>query len=567
MKSVWSSIVALSLSVLCATAQNTGPYHIKSSEVFKSPKRHQIKAPIGYGKEGIVQVSAKGSKSFAFQLFSNELRYERAHIMSTESKLNEYTSYNRFIKLKNKTYLFVRDVNKDAQTEGISALEFHPKDLNFGNKGKSLFQSSGKIRIGGGSNYYSGYSSMGFGYGSYPSKVNTSSSIGTASDYNYNFVLSTDKTNFLYTYSLVPKEKRDALNKDVIGMYVFDEDLNKQWGGEFEMPYTEAKMDNLGYTVGNDSKVYLLAKVYETERPKETDKNSQPNFHFEVLVYDKGVSEPAIIKLKLDEYFPKEVYIYEDAKQNIVVAGFYGKSLYGPILGAYLVKLDIKDGVASKINGDFYEIPKDIIKSYVSDREKRKLEKRENKDPQGDIGVNDLKIRKIYEMPNGSTKIVSEQYVVTVYSYYDFNCKCYRTRYDTYADDIFVISIAADGRQEWVKKIPKAQHSSDAVGEGLSINSLVTGNDLHIFYIDNIKNLNLSPSEAPKMHMDRRGGFLTAVDIDETGNAQKYSLGEIAKFKTNFLIRGFVDGGNNNLISTERKRKKNKLVSIEVNGR
>lgn len=564
MKSLAVSILAIAtlLYTPYTIAQTTnGPYTIKVSEEFKSPKKHKVQSPVGYGKEGIVQVCSKNSESFAFQQFSDDLKNTKNRIISTENKLNERTSYNRFVKLKNKTYLFVRDVNRDAHTEGISALEFLPKELGFANKGKSLFQSSGPVRMGG---FNIGYS-WGFGY---PTSIGNPS-LGTASDNNYNFVLSKDKTKFLYTYALTPKEKKDVLNKDVIGMYVFDEDLNKQWGGEFEMPYTEAKMDNLGYTVANDGKVYLLAKVYETERPKETGKNKQPNYFFEVLVYDKNNnsknSAPISIKLKLDEYFPKEVFIYEDAQGSIVVSGFYGKKLYSPIHGAYLVKLNIKNGVAEKINGDFYEIPNDIIKSYASDREKRKLENRENRDAEGDIGVDNLRIRKIYDMPNGSTKIISEQYVVYEYSYYDFNCKCYKTRYDTYADDIFVISIDANGKQEWVQKIPKAQHSADATGNGLSINTLAVGNNIHVFYIDNIKNLNLSPNEAPKRHENRRGGFLTAVKIDEKGNAEKYSLGEIDKYKTNFFIRGFVNGDNNNIISTERRKKKNKLFSIEVN--
>ncbi len=555
-KTILLSFAALALSSFSSKAQDTGPYVIKASDDFTSPKRHKVTEPVGYGKDGIIQVNAKGCESFSFQSFSNDLKFQKENTVNTEALLNENTSYNRFVKLKNKTYLFVRDVNKTAKTEGISALEFSQKDLTFVGKSKNLFQSSDKVRM----------VSMGFMFGMSAAPAPSADGLGSASDYGYNFVLSNDRSKFLYTYSLSPKEKKDALNNDVIGMYVYDENLVKQWGDEFEMPYTEAKMDNLGYTVGNDSKVYLLAKVYESTRPKESkDKDKKlPNYHFEVMVYDKSTKKPKIIQLKLDSNFPKEAYIYEDANHNIVVAGFYGKSVYKPVDGAYLVKLDIENGVASKINGGFYEIPSDIIKAFTSDREKRKMEKKEDKDAEGDIGVDNLKIRDIYEMPNGSTKIVSEQYVVRLTYYYDFSCKCMKTRYDTYADDIFVMSIDAKGKLEWVKKIPKAQHAPDGLGDGLSINSLVSGNDVHIFYIDNIKNLDLPSNEAPKVHENRRGGFLTAVTVTEKGDVKKYSLGEIKVFKTNFFIRGFVDGGNNNLISTERRKKKNKLISLEI---
>ncbi|MGZ4035583.1 MAG: hypothetical protein ACXVP4_12015, partial [Bacteroidia bacterium] len=138
------------------------------------------------------------------------------------------------------------------------------------------------------------------------------------------------------------------------------------------------------------------------------------------------------------------------------------------------------------------------------------------------------------------------------------------TRYDTFADDIFVLSIDKAGKLEWVKKISKSQHAGNAAAEGLSINSMAIGNDIHIFYIDNIKNIDLPPTEAPKRHEDRKGGYLTGVTINQKGDVKKYNLGEIETYDTNFYIREFVDGGRNNLISTERRKRKNILFSIDI---
>ncbi len=544
-KTVVLSLMTICLSAPALKAQKAGPYSVNSSEEFESPKKHEIQDPIPYGKDGIIQVNSKGSESFSFQLFSNDLKLIKENTVNTESKLNDHTNYDRFVKLQNKTYLFVRDVDRDAHTEGISALEFSPKDLDFkGAKATSLFQSTDKVQMG---NYY--------GVG----RVYTGGYLGA-----YGFDVSNDKSKFLYTYRLVPREKKDKLNKDIIGMYAFDENLAKLWGGEYEMPYTEALMDNLGYTISNDGKCYMLARVYENDDRKAATKDGAPNYHFEVLIYEKGSKKPKIVEVKIDTYFPKEAYIYEDSKHNIVIGGFYGKAANKPVDGAYLVKLDVEKSTISKVNGGYYEIPSEIIKSFTSDREKRKLEKKEDKDPEGDIGVDNLVIRDIYEMPNGSTKIVSEQYVVRVTYYYDASTHSMRTKYDTFADDIFVMSVDAAGKLEWVKKIPKAQHAGDAMADGLSINTIVTGNDLHIFFIDNIKNLDLPPTEAPKVHQNRRGGFLTAVTITDKGDVKKYSLGEIDQYETNFFIRGFVDGGSNNLISTERKKRENKLFSIQV---
>lgn len=519
--------ISLTIAIFFAVGtviKSQSPYTIKASAEFESPKRHAIMDPVPYGKNGIIQVNAKRVESFNFQLFNTDLKMVKENTVETEGKLNDRVDYNRFVKFNNKTYLFVRDVFRETENEGISALEFSPEKLDFVGASRNLFKSSWKVRMN-----------------------------------SYSFYKSEDENNFMYTYELTPKDRRDKYNKDVLGMYVFDENLGKIWGSEVELPYTEAKMDNWGYTLGDDGTVYLLAKVYNDDTRKDV-RDDLPNYHFEVIMYNANNTTPKIIKVSLDNYFPKEAYIYENKKHEIFVTGFYSKGYNKPIDGAYMITIDTKQGLAMKPEGGYYEFPTEIIKTFMSEREKRKAEKKEAKDQ--DLGIDYLKVREIYEMKNGSTTIVSEQYHVVVNTYY--NGKTTTTTYDTYADDIFIMNIDIQGKMKWVKKIPKSQHSNDAAGRQLSFNTYAIDNELHVFYIDNLKNLNLPATEAPKRHEQGRGGFLTAVKLDENGNQTKYSLGEIEKYETNFFIREFVDGDMNNLISTERKRRMNSLYSIEI---
>lgn len=554
--SIKRAIIA-SLFVQLATTHlqaqlKAGPYQVISSEDFESPKKHAIGDPIPYGSDGIIQVNRQKLESFSFQKFSNDLKYQKENTVSTEGKFNDRVGYQTFLKLKNKTYLLTREVFKDEEKEGVTALEFSPKNLDFTGEAKNLFKSSDKVQMKG--------MMMGF------APVYGGQTYGSPSNMGgYQLKLSKDKTKFLYTYSLVNKEKKDILNKEVIGMQVFDENLVKVWGTEYEMPYTEAKMDNLGYLLSNDGTVYLMARVYEGNTPKEGRDKEKPNFHFEIITYKKGVQKPRTASVKLDNnFFPTEAWLYENDNHEITLAGFYSKAMYKPVDGAYMLKFDPETGNFSKMKGGYYEIPTEIIKSYTSEREKRKLEKEEKKDENNDIGISNLEINEIYTLPDGSIKILAEQYVVVVSRYYDMGCKCMRTSYDVYADDIFVLSITPEGKMDWVKKIPKSQHSGGAYGPGISINSLCTGNDLHVFYIDNIKNMNLPVTEAPKRHEDGRGGFLTGVTISTKGDVKKHSLGEIEEFDTKFFIREFVPGERNNLISTERRKKRNVLYSVEV---
>ncbi|PBQ31169.1 hypothetical protein CNR22_05115 [Sphingobacteriaceae bacterium] len=556
------TLMATCLSLaLCKTVQAQkpqhmeGPYAVRNSIEFKSPKKHLVANPIPYGDYGIIQVNMRDLRSFNFQKFSNDLKYETENTVDIEGKFSERSNFNSFVKFKNKTYLFAREVFREEDKEGIAALEFNPKTLSFTGSAKSLFKSSDKVLINGG--WGMGYS---FAYGIPAYGYN--GSMG-----GYDLKISEDKTKFLYTYSLKPKERKDAINKEIVGIHVYDENLSKLWGGEYEMPYVEAKMDNLGFILADDGSVYLLAKVYEGDNAKEGRKDKEkPNYHFEVLIYEKGKKAAKMNKIQLDNNrFPTEAWIYEDATHAIAITGFYSKGLNKPVDGAYMVKMDNEKGTFTKINGGYFEIPAEVIKAFTSDKERRKIEKKERKDDDFDLGITNLEINSIFTNSDGSTRIVAEQYYTVVSTYYDAGCKCMRTKYDTYALDVFILAIGSGGKLDWVKKIPKAQHSAGAYGPGISINTLMTSNnDLHIFYVDNLKNFNLPVDEAPKWHQDGRGGFLNGVTVSANGNVKKYNLGEIEDYKTRFSVREFVNGGHTNLISSERRKKKNVLYSIEI---
>ncbi|MCW3072401.1 MAG: hypothetical protein JWO44_2291 [Bacteroidetes bacterium] len=557
-KLLLTAILGFSFCAVNVNAQRTagkktaGPYTIRNSEIFESPKGHLVMDPLDYGKDGIVQINCDGLESINLQKFSADLKFQKENTIEIKDKFNERVNLWGILKLKNKAYLMAREVFRETETEGLTALELAPLELNVVGSAKNLFQSSGKVRM----------ATMAFGY--YPGILPPE---GLQSPYD--FYISNDNTKFLTTYYLTSKERNDKLNKDVVGMQVFDENLVKQWGQEFEMPYTEAKMDNLGYTLGNDGKVYLLAKVYEGESKKDGAKDkTKANYHFEVMVFQKGVKTPKSVEIRLENgFFNKDAYIYQDSKNNIVIAGFYGKPTNAkggesiPVQGSYMVTLDVEKSTISKVNGGYYEIPSDLIKAFSSDREKRKMEKKEEKDDNNDIGIDYLRIRDIYEMPNGSTKIVSEQYIVVVTVTYTSNGP--RTTYKTFADDIFVISIDAQGKQEWVRKIPKAQFNGDPFGKGLSINSIAVGDDIHVFYKDKPENSNLSVNEAPK-RFGGINGMLRAVTVNAKGEVKGYDLVDVAPYDMHFNIRNFVYGGNKNLISTERRKRENMLFSIDV---
>ena len=57
-------------------------------------------------------------------------------------------------------------------------------------------------------------------------------------------------------------------------------------------------------------------------------------------------------------------------------------------------------------------------------------------------------------------------------------------------------------------------------------------NALYFLYVDHFENLNLSEEEAPKTHVDGKGGFLTSAKLDyETGKYSKERLFDFRNVK------------------------------------
>lgn len=524
------------------------PVVMRQSEDFETPGRHFLLSPIPWGEQGIIQFSQRGMKSIHTQHFSNELRLLKERDFEPEDKFSEKVSDNKVIRMKDRIFLLAREVFKEDKTEGVAALEFFPDKLSFEAKSKKLFKSSDKVVRWSGNPFY----------------LSSARTVGDMGPYE--ITLSENQTNLLLTYRLVPEKRNDKESTDIIGMYVFDNGMNKVWGKEVKMPYTEAKMDNMSYAVTEDGKVYLLAKVYEGDSPEEGRRRKEPNYHFEVLIYDGKSDKAEKLEVKLNGFVPRSLSIFETPKGEILLTGFYAKDLRKPADGAFVLELDPARKSTSLKNGGIFEIPSEIIKSFTSGREKRRLERQENRDDENDLGVESLTSRCIHILPDGTLKFIAEQYrVETIRN--TVNTKgggstTYYT-YHTYADDIFVIN-AQPGGEFWVQKIPKSQHSTDAYGPELSFNSMVNKDDLYIFYVDNKKNKDLPVNEAPKTHQQGKGGYLTCVKLDARGSQQKSYLGEIDDFETNFHIRYFVEGDQNNLVYTARKRKKNSIISLDI---
>ena len=166
-------------------------------------------------------VSIKIGKEFTVQKFSALSLDEQSRTSIVKKKeLPRGFVHEEFVQNGSTIYEFYNVWDKPNKTEQIFVQEITFDDLK-PEKSKLLFKVEGKLMSAMGTNKINVYQSF-------------------------------DHSTYLLVYRKKPTEKRDKLSYDKIGMTVLDENMEEVWSKEVTMPYTEADMDNLGYTIDSE---------------------------------------------------------------------------------------------------------------------------------------------------------------------------------------------------------------------------------------------------------------------------------------------------------------------------
>jgi len=341
----------------------------------------------------------------------------------------------------------------------------------------------------------------------------------------YQFDYDADRSRLLVSYRLYPEVRNDKKNYDKLGFQVFNSKLEKLWGGEYKMPYTEAVMDNSDFSIDGNGNAYLLAKVYNDDSRKEKDKETgAPAYHFEILKFVKDASVPVVTPVVLENNFIRFATLIENPQHDMVIACTYSKKSKGTGTdGVFLAVLD-KEGKIVKYKNGYYEFPKDELVKFESDRLKRKMEKSDYENP-------DLRVHDVLIQSDGSLFFTCEEYYSKSRSYYTMGHWDYRTDY--YYENVYAADISASGDFQWMRKIPKRQ--SGTIGSNLvnytMINNLESNTlgfkliadstGYYFLYLDNIHNMHLQENELPKYHVNGAGGQVVVSKIDNGGNVTK----------------------------------------------
>ena len=532
MKNLFLSLVFIVL-IFPSYAQTKNPateFKVNWGTPYEIPKKYEDLGYLSNMQDGILQICVKMNHDVIFQRFDLKKLSPTRRITVDLSDREDHFVPDLFTDFNGEFYMIYSTWDKEAEREHLFADKIDMTNGSFANNPKELIKAK-KIAGVMGEGFY---------------KFSTTG--------KYKFHFSMDSSFMLVTYRLYTDVKNDAVSRDVIGFYMFDKDLNKVWGNEVRMPYTEEMMDNIDYTVTSNGEAYLLCKVYQGKRVEK--KNENPNYHYEV--------KP--IRIKLGDKFINNMILAEGFGGEIICAGYYKSDYktsggtgnkYLHTDGCVIAKIDEHDSVLTVSKG-FYEFPAEIIKAFEKQSDKNKVDKQNEKDKAEAPG---LFLRNVVISNDGSITFVGEQFRYVVYTTTSSSGSV-STHERWYYGDIFVMKIGPDGEMAWVKKIPKNQQGAQG-RRGMSFKYYwYAGND-YFFYLDNIKNMNLQPTDVPAVHMDGAGGYLTVCKIDKDGNISKGSLmnlkdeemrlwpADMERISDNILLGRGVDGSRSKMLKIE----------------
>ncbi|OFX24405.1 MAG: hypothetical protein A2033_03740 [Bacteroidetes bacterium GWA2_31_9] len=505
---------------------------------YEIPKKYEDKGYFGNMNDGIVQISMKPEKEMIIQRFDpTKLALTKQDNIDITKMPSGFIA-DLFTMHKGKFYMFYSIWDKPRKKEQLFVQQIDIIKGSLSGTAQMLIEADKIV-------------------GEY---IQTSRfSVEKANKYNFKF--SIDSTKLLVTYKKIPVEKRDAINKDIYGFYVFDKNFNVVWNNEFKMPYTETMMDNSDFCVDTKGNAYMLCKVYEGE--KRESKNDAPNYHYEVFKIEKGITDIKQIQIKLDNKFVNDVSITENLQGQMICAGYYRSDKKSNSTdGAFMVKIGDTNEL-SVMNKGFYEFPAETLKEFEKSRTQNKIEK---EDKNAEAEVSNLELRKIVLNKDGSTMFIGEQYLLKVITrtYSSGNGQTSSTTtYKHYYGDVYIMKIDPLGDIEWVKKIPKNQVGVNGRG-GMSFLNFNYEGDNYFLYLDNLKNLNLTSDKAPAEHQDGFGGFLTVCKLDNNGNLTKGKLFDIREKDVQIWPAEFSIISPNIIIGRSYSEKLSKMMKLTL---
>lgn len=484
-------IFAVASFLTTASFAQSKKFTFKLGSEYELPRKSEDLSFFGNAKDGIINMGLKKEELTILRFDPKTLEQSTEKTIALPEMTKNFNSEG-VVDFDGNYYWMHSDWDKSSETESLYYDKIDVVSGKITQSNKKLFDAG---RISGSSAVMTGF---------YRYKM------GGKYDFNYD----ADNTKLLVSYRLTPEEKNDKKSYDKIGFYVYDQQMNKLWNNEFTMPYTEQIMDNIDFSVDSKGNAYMLAKVYDSEKRKEVDKETgAAGYHYEVLKFTKDSKKIINTTITIGDYFIKAASLIENTEHDMVIACTYSKKAKSNGTDGVFLALMDQAGKINKYKNGYYEFPLAELEKFESARSKRKMERKK------DYEAPNLSVRNIVVEADGSLFIALEEYYVVATTTTDSRGNT-RTYYTYYYEDILGAKISKTGNFDWLRKLPKKQRGTNGRGT-MSYKLVSDASGYYFLFLDNKKNMELEEDEVPKYHIDGYGGQVVVAKVDNAGNISR----------------------------------------------
>ncbi len=444
-----------------------------------------------FDEDSYCDIYCRNGKSVTLQFFNKSFGKLTNQVeVPLPEELKNYSIW-KFTKIKDKYFLLSHNYEKKHAT--MLAYEFNPKTLSFVAN---------------------------------PIKLIDTDNIG---DYSYyKFDISKDQKKVLIWFVGRHAKLNASKYKENISFNTYDENLQKIYSGDIEMPYTDKDMNILDCKIDYKGDIYSLISVFETnttDGENTTAKDAKSSTRFELLKVNQKQNDLSFIKIALESKYICQAQLIENPDKDLVITGYYSnkRSEKNTFLADKKLGSHSADGIYFyKAVFDESNKLKDVITSYtefplemlISGESEKMKTKQLEKEAKGELEQNNLELREVIFNTDGSMTIVGEEYFYTESSY-TANNKQY-TEYTYFYKDILIIKTDKNGKMLWHQKIKKYQ--SGSLKKSLSYSRCVFNDNIYFIYANNTPDPELK-DKIPEGKL--KGSFLTIARLDAKGNVTK----------------------------------------------
>ncbi|MFN8714934.1 MAG: hypothetical protein ACK5Z2_18950 [Bacteroidota bacterium] len=325
-----------------------------------------------------------------------------------------------------------------------------------------------------------------------------------------------------------PEEREDEASPtsyEKMTMEVYDDQLNKLWEKDITIPRARNTFSIQNIRIEDDGTIYVRGvETQERSTARQSRRSGKPDYKYYIYRIAENGAAITEIPITLEDKFVTDVTASTTTNGDIVLAGFYSEKGTYSIKGVFYQRISGK--TEEVLVRKTTEFDKAFITQYASEREVKRIEKRERRGEEPELFEFDMDNFLLRE--DGGGTLVAEQFYIYIetQTFTGANGQTTtRTIYHYYYNDILVLNFNASGDLVWKCKIPKRQHTTNDGGYYSSYALMMQGDKLFFIYNDNPKNLTLNENEAPAdAYRNRREMAVVIAEVTAEGTITRELL-------------------------------------------